>query len=94
MTLRYENGVTVVLSDQRPGAGHESKCSLRGLRDQIAIPLRATSGGLAEDLALFATSIAGERKTANKRLRAATIAQEAVGRAMDLWERCDAERLT
>lgn len=94
MTLRYENDATVVLSDQPPGAGRESKCSLRGLQDQVAIPLRATSGGLAEDLALFVATIAGNRQTADKRLRAATIAQEAVCRAMDLWERCDTERLT
>lgn len=84
MTLHYGGGATVVLecADKPQGTTH-----VRGLLGQIALPTPGGNNNLADDLRCFTAAIAGDRQSAQTRLRAACIAQETLCHAMEGWAR-------
>ncbi len=89
MTLRYDNGATVVLEcADRP----EGPSLVRGELDQIELPPLIGNPDLVDDLNCFAAAIAGDREESNARLRAACIAQEAVSSAMDQWAHWESDQ--
>lgn len=87
MTLRYGQGVTVVLSSAGAANERDDSPLLRGLLDSVDLPLAPAADGTLQDLARFADAIAGDRADAEKRLHAARVAQEAVCEAMEQWAR-------
>ncbi len=88
MTLRYDNGATVVLEcADRPGG----PSLVRGVIDQIELPPPTGSPDLVDDLKCFAAAIAGDCEESSARLRAACIAQETVCSAMERWARWESK---